>query len=481
MELPALKLLPVPIFMSDEAGILQFVNDSWMTDIGAATGEYWPDLFPELTPADHSRLWQTCMVDGQPLRVTYQARPHQGPDMWFEMVLQPTADADGAQHLLGALIDVTGQTIIEAEASAILEAAVDAIVIIDETGCIENFNQSACRMFGYQLSEVIGKNVSLLMAEPHRSHHDRYLEHYLATGEGKIINIGRELEAIDAQGRMFPVYLAVSEIHATGRRRFTGIIRDLSEQQASRQALAEQREKLAHVGRLSIMGEMTASIAHEINQPLTAISMYAQAGLKLIDRGDSLNKLKDALEKLNVQALRAGAVIERIQRFAKAQDGVRELIEPNALLMELLKLAESDARLHNIELAVELAENMPPLYVDPIQIQQVALNLIRNAIDAMNEIGCRNGRRIIIRSSRPASDLIEIAVSDLGPGVAEDQSDLLFTPFHTTKREGMGMGLSICRSIISDHGGELNYYNNGMNSDEPGATFYFRLPVQFDE
>jgi signal transduction histidine kinase len=124
---------------------------------------------------------------------------------------------------------------------------------------------------------------------------------------------------------------------------------------------------------------------------------------------------------------------------------------------------------------------MPPLYVDPIQIQQVALNLIRNAIDAMNEIGCRNGRRIIIRSSRPASDLIEIAVSDLGPGVAEDQADLLFTPFHTTKREGMGMGLSICRSIISDHGGELNYYNNGMNSDEPGATFYFRLPVQFDE
>jgi len=485
MQFPGLKLLPVPIFMSDEAGMLRFTNDNWREIIGAETGEYWPALFPEMTPAHFAELWQACMVEGQPQRVTYREQPELGPPLWFEMVLQPVEDDDGEHRLLGALIDVTEQTISEAETSAILDTAVDAIIIIDESGTIEIFNQAACRMFGYEVQEVSGRNVSMLMTQPHRARHDQYLENYLQTGERKIIDIGRELEAVNADGRLFPVYLAVSEIRIAGRRRFTGIIRDLTEQQASRKALEEQREKLAHVGRLSIMGEMTASIAHEINQPLTAISMYAQAGLKLLERGTAGDKLKDALEKLNVQALRAGAVIERIQRFAKAQDGVRELIDPNTLLLDLLNLAESDAKLADIELAADLAEDLPALYVDPIQIQQVALNLIRNAIDAMIEIGCRNGRRIQIRSTRPQADLVEIAVTDAGPGVAEDQADLLFTPFHTTKREGMGMGLSICRSIINDHGGELNYRNNretpGDTTSGPGATFYFRLPVPSDE
>jgi len=387
----------------------------------------------------------------------------------------------GEPQMLGALIDVTDSTLNAAENHAILDTAVDAIIIINDTGEVENFNQAASRMFRYSADEVIGRNVNMLMGEPHRSQHDDYVRRYLETGEGRIIDIGRELSAIDAEGREFPIYLAVSEIRLSGRRRFTGIIRDLTEQQASRQALAEQREKLAHVGRLSTMGEMTASIAHEINQPLTAISMYAQAGLKLLERGDGEQKLKDALEKLNIQALRAGAVIERIQRFAKSQEGVRELLEPNTLLLDLLKLAESDARLHAMELVLDLADELPLLYVDPIQIQQVALNLIRNAIDAMNEIGCRHGRRIVISSRALTPDLVEIAVRDQGPGVAEDQVDLLFTPFHTTKTDGMGMGLSICRSIITEHGGELSYINNDPTSSEPGATFYFRIPVGSDD
>jgi two-component system sensor kinase FixL len=485
MDLPALKHLPLPIFICNAAGRLTFTNEVWQQQLGIAIGDSWLKVFPELDEKQFQQLWIRCTEQNDPQRLSAAAVTAAESSVWFDIVLQPMIDEQQQTLLLGALTDVTDRTVRVAEIQAILDTAVDAIITIDQDGVIEGFNQSASHMFEYPAEQVIGQNIRMLMPEPHRSAHDGYMQRYLNTGEARIIDIGRELTALDAGGREFPIYLAVSEIQVAGRRRFTGIVRDLTEQQASREALAEQREKLAHVGRLSTMGEMTASIAHEINQPLTAISMYAQAGLKLLERGGDDDKLKDAIEKLNVQALRAGAVIERIQRFAKSQEGVREIIDPNALVLDLLKLAESDARLHAMELVLDLAEGLPQLYVDPIQIQQVALNLIRNAIDAMNEIACRNGREIVITSrllnNASGTEVVEIAVADLGPGVAEDQLDLLFTPFHTTKREGMGMGLSICRSIISEHGGELSYLNNTARGQGPGATFYFQLPVTADD
>jgi two-component system sensor kinase FixL len=315
----------------------------------------------------------------------------------------------------------------------------------------------------------------MLMPAGEASRHDSYLSNYIATGRASIIGVGRELVGVTSGGDRVPIYLAISDIRLRGRRRFAGIVRNLTEQHAAREALASQREKLAHVGRLSTMGEMTASIAHEINQPLTAISMYAQASLKLIERGGSLDKVKDALEKLNTQSLRAGAVIERIQRFARAQETSKELVALNDLVTDLLKLADSDARMHDIELDLDLAPDLPPVFADPVQVQQVILNLIRNGIDAMNEIGCANGRTIRLET-RLNDGYAELRVIDQGPGVADDQSELVFTPFHTTKKEGMGMGLSICRSIISEHGGELRFRNN----EDDGACFYFSLPVDHE-
>ncbi len=485
MDLPALNHLPLPIFICDASGSLSFTNELWQQQLRTPVGTSWLSVFPDLDDTHFQDLWVQCTQQNIPQRFSAAAVLDEDNAVWFDVVLQPLIDEQQQTLLLGALVDVTDRTNRVAEIQAILDTAVDAIITIDQDGKIEGFNQSASQMFGYAPEDVIDQNIRMLMPEPYRSAHDGYMRRYLQTGETRIIDIGRELTALDSAGREFPIYLAVSEIQVAGRRRFTGIVRDLTEQQASREALTEQREKLAHVGRLSTMGEMTASIAHEINQPLTAISMYAQAGLKLLERGGEDAKLKDAIEKPNVQALRAGAVIERIQRFAKSQEGVREIIDANDLVLDLMKLAESDARLHAMELTLDLAEELPQLYVDPIQIQQVALNLIRNAIDAMNEIDCRNGRKIIITSrlltDDTGRDMVEIAVADLGPGVAEDQVDLLFTPFHTTKRDGMGMGLSICRSIISEHGGELNYLNNHKRGAGPGATFYFQLPVSADE
>ncbi len=471
VEYPALDKLPVPLFRCGAEAAITWVNDAWRSSISLPAGQPWHTPFTDIDRDRAARLWAQCVEEHNPVTLSSPVRTGDGQTRYYEVVLQPTI-VDGRDEMMGSLVDVTEQTVTLAETQAILDTAVDGIIIIDEQGRIRTFNQAAAELFGYRPEQVIGESVNILMTSSDASRHDNYIQKYLATGEASIIGVGRELVVRTASGDQVPVYLAVSEVQLDGRRRFAGIIRNQTEQHATREALAKQREKLAHVGRLSTMGEMTASIAHEINQPLTAISMYAQACLKLLDRAGATEKIRDALEKLNTQSLRAGAVIERIQRFARAQETARELVDLNDLINDLLKLAGSDARMHDIELELSLADGLPPLFADPVQIQQVILNLIRNGIDAMNEIGCSNGRTIRLETRQTVRG-VEMLVTDQGPGVADDQLELVFTPFHTTKKEGMGMGLSICRSIISEHGGELNFRNN----EGPGACFYFRLPV----
>ncbi len=355
----------------------------------------------------------------------------------------------------------------------VLDSVVDAIITINAKGVIQSVNNAAEKMFGYTAQEMLGQPLTMLMPEPHRSRHQTYVDDYLRTRKAKIIGIGRELTAVTKAGDVFPIYLAVNEIKTDGGSYFAGIIRDLTEQKTNQEALLEQRERLARVGRLSTMGEMTASIAHEINQPLTAIAAYAQACLKLLEKDDcDLGRVADGLRKLNEQSLRAGAVIERIQRFVRHEGSEKELVDLNELVQDLVHLAAADARLHSVDLNFELQSGLPAVYCDPVQIQQVALNLIRNAIDAMLEIECTHGTEITVSTQTWGED-VEVAVADQGPGVDEENEPLVFSPFHTTKEEGMGMGLSICRSIMREHGGDLSFYNN----EEHGCTFYFRLPA----
>jgi two-component system sensor kinase FixL len=474
IEYPAIDRLPVPLFRADESGAITWVNAAWKASLTARAGDSWHTAFIGIDEQRAAKLWQQCVLEDNPANLSSPAAGRDGETLYYEIVLQPAA-VDGRPEIMGSLVDITEQTVALAETNAILDTAVDGIIIIDESGLIQTFNQAASELFGYGRDEVIGRSINLLMPPADAERHDGYLKQYIATGKASIIGVGRELVGVTSAGERVPIYLAISDIELRGQRRFAGIIRNLTEQYAAREALASQREKLAHVGRLSTMGEMTASIAHEINQPLTAISMYAQASLKLIERGGSLEKVAEALEKLNTQSLRAGAVIERIQRFARAQESSKELVGLNDLVTDLLKLADSDARMHNIEIQLDLAPEVPVIFADPVQIQQVILNLIRNGIDAMNEISCANGRCIRLET-RVTGNAAELKVIDQGSGVAEDQSDLLFTPFHTTKKEGMGMGLSICRSIVSEHGGELRFRNN----DDAGACFYFSLPIDHE-
>jgi two-component system sensor kinase FixL len=348
------------------------------------------------------------------------------------------------------------------------------VVVIDETGAIEVFNKAAERIFGYTAAEIAGRNVSELMPSPYRQEHDHYIATYLETRKPKIIGIGREVEARRKDGTVFPAELSVGEAApVAGGHRFVGIIRDITERRRLEEEARQDRERLAHVTRLTMMGEMATGIAHEINQPLTAIASYAQACIRLLGDEDARHddEVQDALEQISRQAMRAGEVIRRLRTFVRKGENKRTPHDLNALVSEVERLAEVDAKLHGAKLRLELGESLPGVLVDGVQIQQVLLNLIRNGLEAMEEAGVTD-EPVIVRTERNGNE-IEVSVIDSGVGLKPEDEDSLFNPFHTTKKTGMGMGLSISRSIIMSHGGRMWFTRNA----ERGTTFHFSLPI----
>ena len=358
----------------------------------------------------------------------------------------------------------------------LLNAAVDAIIVIDQNGRIEIFNKAAEGIFGYVASEILGENVSRLMPEPDRSAHDLYLNNYNTSKNPKIIGIGREVVGLHKNGIKFPVFLSVGEVADTETPRFIGIIRDLSEHQRLEREVTKMQSELAHATRLSELGEMTAGIAHEINQPLTALSTYANACHRML-----MNEQIDAEELLNTlhlitdQAQRAGEVVRRLRAFTKKRVGQRQFLEINTIIEGTLRLVEADVRARNFNLCKSLTPELPKVFADNIQIQQVVLNLIRNAMDAMENVP--SGENIVTVETNLGDDnCVRVSVSDQGIGLTEDIAEQIFDSFFTTRDTGTGLGLSISRSIITAHGGVIDYSPNR----EGGVTFYFTLPAAVD-
>lgn len=366
-----------------------------------------------------------------------------------------------------------------AKLNALLNATVDAIIIINHLGTIELFNAAAERMFGYESVSVVGKNVKVLMPEPYQKEHDQYLNHYMQTKEKRIIGMGREVKALKSNGDIFPIELSVGEVRYASHKQFVGIIRDISEQVKARSEAIDNRERLAHVTRLTTMGEMAAGIAHEINQPLSAITSYAHASRNMLEACNEIDsknherqqKILSTLEKISDQAIRAGEVISRLRDFVKQKKEQRAQVDLNWLIYETVKLAEVDTRLldHGIELQLT---NTPEAQInaDSVQVQQVLFNLIRNAIDAMDN---QLNEPVCIRTQWLDKDTIEVSVSDTGYGVTEDNRSKLFNPFFSTKKTGMGIGLSISHSIIVAHGGDLRHCHGVAK----GSVFAFTLPA----
>ncbi|GGG45306.1 hypothetical protein GCM10010964_35840 [Caldovatus sediminis] len=373
----------------------------------------------------------------------------------------------------------------EAQLRSILETVPDAMVVIDERGLIQSFSSAAERLFGYAEAEVRGRNVSLLMPSPYREAHDAYMERYLRTGERRIIGIGRLVVGQRRDGSTFPMELAVGEVvigngggSAAGaagpRRLFTGFVRDVTERQETKARLQELQSELVHVSRLSTMGQMAATLAHELNQPLTATINYLRACQRLLDTpgGPDLDRVRQAVALAAEQTLRSGQIIRRLRDFVARGETERRPESAVKLAEEASALALVGVKERGVHVQMRLDPEAPWVLADRVQIQQVLLNLIRNALEAM-----RDGPRrelVIAVAPTPAEGgaAALFSVADTGTGLAPQIAAQLFQPFVSTKSHGLGMGLSICRTIVEAHGGRIWAEPNPGG----GTIFRFTLP-----
>ena len=358
----------------------------------------------------------------------------------------------------------------EAHLRSVLDTVPDATVVIDDHGIIQSFNAAAERLFGHTEAAVVGQNVSMLMPTPFREEHNGYIARYLATGEKRIIGIDRVVTGQRKDGSTFPMKLEVGEVRSGERHFFTGFIRDLTERQATERQLEELESELARLSRLTAMGEMASTLAHEINQPLSAIANYLQGCGRLLEGIEHPNarKIHDALGETTHQTLRAGQIIRQLREFVARGETEKRPENINKLVEEASALALVGAKEQGVRTVFRFDTRTGPVLVEKVQIQQVLLNLMRNAIEAMQ--GCPR-KELVVETVLLDHGMVEVRVADTGSGLAEEIAPRLFQPFVTTKPAGMGVGLSISKRIIEAHGGEIWAEPNPGG----GTLFHFTL------
>jgi two-component system, LuxR family, sensor kinase FixL len=440
-----------------------------------------------LDPSDRERTEQAIkrsVESGSYFDISYRLNKPSGHAHWVRARGSLVKDENGTpRHLSGIVLDIDEQKQLEEtlrtrerHLQSILETIPDAMIVIDGSGIMQFFSSAAERQFGYTEHEATGQNVSILMPNPDRSRHDGYLTRYRSTHERHIIGIGRIVTGQRKDGTTFPMHLSIGEMQSGGVPYFTGFVRDLTEHQQTQARLQELQSELVHVSRLSAMGEMASALAHELNQPLAAISNYMKGSRRLLagSLDPNATKIESALDRAAEQAIRAGQIIRRLRDFVSRGETEKRVESLSKLVEEAGALGLSGAREQGVQLRFSLDPEHDLVLVDRVQIQQVLVNLFRNALEAMQQAP---RRELTASNAGVADDMIEVAVSDTGSGFTEDVRSNLFQTFFTTKATGMGVGLSISRSIIEAHGGRMWAESNPSG----GATFRFSLPAAPNE
>ena len=472
--------------MIDRRGAIRSVNSATERLFGYYAGELVgrnvKTLMPEPYASEHDTYLANYLRTGRKkiIGIGREVVGRRKDGSVFPMDLSVGEARDGDEPIfVGIIRDITDRKAAELaqregelRLHSILDTVPDAIVVIDAQGIIQSFSPAAERLFGYDSVEVVGHNVKVLMPTPYREAHDGYIERYLRTGERRIIGIGRVVTGCRKDGESFPMELQVGEFTIAGAHYFTGFVRDLTERQEAERRIQDLQAELLHASRLSVMGQMASTMAHELNQPLTAVTNYLEAGRQLLATGTgSPERLNEMMEKAIAQAQRAGDVIRRLRGFVSKGETERRLQNLNQLVEEALALALVGARQRGVRPSLEFDHALPPVLVDHVQIQQVVLNLVRNAIEAMEQAERREltvGTRAV-----PELGMAEVIVADTGPGIAPELADRLFQPFVTTKATGMGLGLSICREIVEAHHGRLTT----APVSSGGTVFRITLPI----
>jgi two-component system sensor kinase FixL len=471
------------IYMLDPQGCVTIWNKAaerikgWTEE--EVLGRHYSLFFPPEEAAagradeDLARAQELGMLDEERWRVRKD-----GSEFLAHITITSLVDGRGELRGFGGVIrDVTEETATdqaiqarEQHLQSILATVPDAMIIIDEHGRITSFSAAAEQLFGYSEAELLGKNVNCLMPSPDRERHDDYIGHYLATGERRIIGIGRIVVGQRQDGTTFPMQLSIGEAGEKGRRVFTGFIRDLTERERDELRMKELQSELVHVSRLSAMGTMASTLAHELNQPLTAVANYLETTRDLLVDPDpeTVAMVREALDDAAKESLRAGHIVRRLRDFVARGEVEKRIEDLPRMIEEASALALIGARERGVRAIFHLDPSATPVLVDRVQIQQVLVNLIRNAVEAMAEAIVRD---LTVSTTVQSNGLIRVSVADTGPGISEDVAPQLFQAFVSSKNEGMGLGLSICRTIIEAHGGRI--------WTEPalagGATFHFTL------
>lgn len=482
---PALEIfedLPCALAILDRDFRYLRVSGRWLEEFGLVgrnlNGASHFDFFPQLAAHWRDLLERALNGESRFIEEEIFRRPD-GRAQWFEWRIQPWRLAEGeiggvaiaARNIAKRKSAEIALTESETFLRSIVDANPVAIITIDETGAILTFSRAAELIFGYKESEIAGGNVNMLMTEPDRSRHHDYIARYLETGEARIIGRSRRIRALRKNGEAFPAILHISKFE-DGKLTFVGFIQDLTDEAAVERRLSETQAQLQHAGRLGALGEMTTTIAHEINQPLTAAASLAGAA-SLILRKISAEPSEEArrlIDEAVSEIRRASDIIHQMRDFAKKRKTARSLHDVNKVVEDAGAVALIGAAGDGIDIEYRLRPDVGLANIDRIQIQQVVTNLIRNAVDAMNKSPVR---RLTI-STEKRNGRIEIAVADTGCGVAPEMKSRLFEPFVSDKEEGLGVGLSITKSIVDAHQGEILVNDN----DAGGATFIVRLPVE---
>ncbi len=468
---------PVLIWMSGPDKLCTFFNKGWLDFTGRTMEQ---ELGKGWTEGVHADDLDHCLeVYGnsfnarQPFTMEYRLRRNDGEYRWLLDNGTPRFASDGAfLGYIGSCIGITERKLAEEKFRLVIDAAPNAMIMVDSAGVISFANAPAATVFGYSLSELIGRHIETLIPERFRDRHAGYRKGFLSQPSSRAMGAGRDLFGRRKDGSEFPVEVGLNPIHTTEGLFVLASVIDITARKQAELEHERQNIELVRVGRVAVMGELAASLAHEVNNPIGAIVANASAGERLLAAGKiGTEEMAELLADIVADGRRAGEIVQGIRTMVRKGKARRSLVQINDTIDSLLRIVRAEALGRNVTVTTEVDSDAGQVWGDPVQLLQVFLNLAMNAFEAMTALPS-NALCLVIRADRNENGDVLVSVRDSGPGFPSGLAEQLFEPFFSTKAEGTGMGLAIARSIIEAHGGTIS----AENFDGGGACFTVRLP-----
>jgi two-component system sensor kinase FixL len=472
---------PVMIWMSGPDKLCNFFNKGWLDFTGRTfeeeLGDGWAAGVHPDDRAECLKHYAESFDARRPFALEYRLRRHDGEYRWISDNGVPRYDSGrNFAGYIGSAVDLTERRQSEEQFRLVVEASPNGIILVNDQGRIILINAQTERLFGYPRSQLVGQTVDMLVPERWRAQYQRHREHFRDSPGVRMMGVGRELVGRRMDGTEFPLEIGLSPIQVQETNHVLAVIVDITTRKEAEAESLRQRDQLAHIARVTTMGQLASSLAHELNQPLGAIMRNAEAAeLLLLDPSPDLEEVRAILADIRKDDQRAGEVIDRMRALMRRGEAQRLLVNLHLLSGEVITLLRPDADIRRVRLALEADAALPLVFGDRVQLQQVVLNLVLNAMEALKDNP--PAERLVVVRARPSGATVEVTVSDNGHGIPEDKLSRIFEPFFTSKPGGLGMGLSISRSIVEAHRGRLWAENN----TDGGATFRFMLPIGTEE